>query len=118
MDFCKCLLVFCWPSCISGEPPFGIVVGRQGGELIGPIADDINEGGKADFYCVADGDPPPLYRWTLANGDPLPSNAQLLGVSGEILRLGNITKTTCVRCIAYNSQGNTSAVQCVDVLGE
>lgn len=103
----------------TGDPPFNVIVGREGGERKGPhVVNFVNEGGLAEFYCVAEGDPTPRYRWTLASGEPLPDSAELFGVAGDILRLHNVTSTTCVRCIAYNSQGNSSAVQCLEVMGK
>eukprot|EP00117_Sycon_ciliatum_P002421 scpid7190/ scgid3720/ Fibrillin-1 len=120
---CVCIegepMPLCQKGCF-GEPPFEIIVtGGEGGGG-GPkapedVPDAVNPGGVAEFHCYAEGDPAPYFTWVLADGGDLPSAHDILGDQGNILRLRDVTRRTCVRCIAINSQGNSSAVQCINV---
>ena len=82
------------------------------------VPTSVNSGGVAEFRCYASGDPEPYFTWVLADGSSLPTANEVLGERGNVLQLSDVTERTCVRCIAINSQGNTSAEQCVNVVSK
>ena len=104
-------------SCVRSEPPHITTQSRSGEVLVG-VDINVAVGGRVALRCDVTGYPEPSRTWTVANGLPVNSTAQIeTQENGAVLVISNASTIHSKRytCTAKNRAGEASKSSVVTV---